>query len=199
MIPVTPAKEPDVFNAGARQPGQKWLADNGIDASKPPPKPSALPAYWQRASRELWDAYNGVCAYLCIFFDFPLGAHSTEHFVAKSRMAGLAYEWSNYRLSCLGANRRKNRFDDVLDPFEIEPDTFVLNLASGEIKPNSDKPPHIQKKAQTTIERLGLDDPEMNNMRARHYEDLLRDDISATYLQSHSPFVWYEAQKQGLL
>lgn len=48
---------------------------------------------------------------------WPLGSHSTDHFIAKSSNTGQAYEWSNYRLSCLGANRSKNRFDDVLDPF----------------------------------------------------------------------------------
>jgi len=199
MIPVTPAPEPAVFDAEVRQPGLKWLASKGIEADKPPPAPAKLPAHWQKASKELWDAYRGVCAYLCIYFEWPLGAHSTEHFVAKSRDASLAYEWANYRLSCLGANRRKNRFDDVLDPFEIEPDTLELNLASGGIKPNPRKYGDIPERARATIERLGLDVPEMNDMRARHFEDYLRADVSEAYLERHSPFVWYEAHRKNLL
>jgi len=198
VIPVTPAPEPLVFDQEVRRPGLKWLKERGIAPDQPPPDPAALPACWQNVSRELWNAYSGVCAYLCIYFEWPLGAHSTDHFVAKSRDAGLAYEWSNYRLSCLGANRRKNRFDEILDPFEIEPDTFELNLLSGEIKPNPAKPGDTPQRAQKTIARLRLGDAEMNEMRARHYEEYLKG-VPADHLRRHSPFVWYEAQRQGLL
>lgn len=113
MIPVQEQKEPSHFDAEVRQRGLKWLKDNGIPLDQPPPKSSELPPYWQEIQYDLWQAYKGVCAYLCIYFDWPLGASSTDHFTAKSRHAGLAYEWSNYRLSCLGANRSKGKYDDV--------------------------------------------------------------------------------------
>lgn len=199
MIPVAKAREPSHFHRKVRLPGLKWLQANAIVANGPPPAPAKLPPYWQKTSKQLWEAYAGVCAYLSVYFEWPLGASSTDHFVAKSRDAGAAYEWLNYRLACLGANRNKNRFDDILDPFEIEPDTFLLNLASGKIKPNPRKRGDIPKRAKETIERLHLDDPETNAMRAAHYEDFLKGDINGSYLQKHSPFVWYEAQRQGLL
>lgn len=198
MIPVTRAQPPANFEDDVRKPGLAWLAAQGIAADQPPPDAAKMPPHWQKTSKALWDAYNGTCAYLAIYFAWPLGAHSTEHFVAKSRNSRLAYEWSNYRLTCLGANRRKNRFDDVLDPFEIEADTFVLNLASGKISPNPAKP-DVREQALKTIERLGLDDPEMDRMRAGHYTEFLQEDVSAGYLQRNSPFVWYEANRQGLL
>jgi len=150
-------------------------------------------------SRELWEAYSGICAYLCVYFEWRLGAHSTDHFVAKSRNAGLAYEWSNYRLSCLGANRNKNRFDDILDPFDIEPDTFVLNLVSGAVKPNPRKPEHIRERARATINRLRLDEPEANEMRARNFQEYMENHVSSEHLNGHSPFVWHEARRQDLL
>ena len=109
------------------------------------------------------------------------------------------FEYTNYRLSCLGANRNKNRFDDILDPFEIEPDTFVLNLSSGSIKPNPCKPGDTRRRAQETITRLGLDDAETNEMRARHFDEYQRNDVSGAHLKRQSPFVWYEAQRQNLL
>ena len=87
------------------------------------------PAYWRHSNRQLWEAYDGVCAYLAIYFEWVTGTHSTDHFVAKSRNAGDAYEWHNYRLSCLAANRNKGTFDDILDPIGLEPNTFVLDPA----------------------------------------------------------------------
>jgi len=199
MIPVTQQPEPTDFGETVRKPGRRWLSKKKIPLDQPPPDPSKLPVYWQRCQKKLWDAYNGVCAYLCIYFHWPLGASTTDHFVAKSQEAGKAYEWSNYRLSCLGMNRNKNRFDDILDPFEIVPDTFVLNLASGEIKPNPNLPPQLRQKAEATIKRLKLDDPETNRMRGDHYSDYLRHDVAEPWLAKNSPFVWYEAKRQGLL
>lgn len=199
MIPVAPQPEPTDFDEKVRQPGLAWLNEKGIALNGPPPDASKLPTHWRNTQRQLWDAYQGICAYLCIYFDWPLGAHSTEHFIAKSSNAGQAYEWLNYRLSCLGMNRNKNKFDDVLDPFEIQPDTFILNLASGEMKPNPNLHPDVAARAVSAIKRLKLNNPETKKMRAGHYEDYCRGDVTAGYFERKSPFVWYEARRQGLL
>lgn len=199
MIPVAPQPEPVDFDAKVRQPGLAWLNANGIPLNQAPPDPSKLPTYWRNTQKQLWGAYQGICAYLCIYFERALGAHSTEHFVAKSSHAGQAYEWQNYRLSCLGMNRLKNKFDDVLDPFEIQPETFILNFASGEIRPNPALPPVVAAQATATLLRLKLNDPETKRMRADHFEECQRGEVSLTYLQRISPFVWYEARRQGLL
>lgn len=199
MIPVTRQPAPADFEDKVRTPGRTWLQNNGIPFDQPPPKASDLPTYWRETQKDLWDAYNGVCAYLCIYFAWPLGAHSTDHFIAKSTHAGQAYEWSNYRLSCLGMNRSKNKFDDILDPFELRPDTFVLNLASGKISPAPGIHVDVKRMVIKTIKRLKLDDPETQRMRAEHFTDYCTGDISEPYLRRKSPFVWYEAHRQGLL
>lgn len=199
MIPVTLKPEPADFDEKVRKPGKKWLRDNRIRLTNPPPDPSVLPTYWRETQKELWTAYDGVCSYLCIYFEWGLGAHSTDHFIAKSANAGQAYEWSNYRLACMGMNRNKNKFDDILDPFEINADTFILNMASGEIRPNSRLPNELREKAYATIKRLKLDSQENRDMRVAHYTSYLNNEISDTYLKRHSPFVWYEAQRQNLL
>ncbi len=146
MIPVTPQPEPAGFDKEVRKPGLAWLRKRRIKSAEQPPDASRLPPHWRKIQKPLWDAYQGTCAYLCIYFEWPLGASSVDHFVAKSKNAGQAYEWLNYRLSCLGMNRNKNRFDDILDPFEIQPNALVLNLATGEIKPNPDAPPELKRK-----------------------------------------------------
>ncbi|EFK95099.1 conserved hypothetical protein, partial [sediment metagenome] len=138
------------------------------------------------------------CAYLAIYFEWVSGASSTDHFIAKSRNAGDSYEWNNYRLSCLGANRNKGRFDDVLDPIGLPANTFVLNLASGEIGPNPELDAEQKKLARKTIQRLKLDSPDHRAMRVKHFFRYLRGKDEQA-LKELSPFVWYEAQRQGLL
>ncbi|HBF35264.1 TPA: hypothetical protein DDW35_11955 [Candidatus Sumerlaeota bacterium] len=200
MIPVLPQPAPSDFDTKVRLPGLKWLKGKSIPLNAPAPKGIVFKAYWSKTQKELWDAYKGTCAYLCIYFEWPLGASSTDHFVAKSQDAGQTYEWGNYRLSCLGMNRNKGKFDDILDPFTIQPNTFVLNFASGKVSPNPD--PAFQsmyQQAQKTIDRLILNDPETQKMRVKHFDYYLTKQVTAEFLRNHSPFVWYEAQRQNLL
>ena len=198
MIPVILQPEPDDFDVNVRQRGHQWLADHGIALHTVPSDSASLPSYWRSYNKTLWEKYDGVCAYLAIYFEWPIGAHSTDHFVAKSQHAGMAYEWDNYRLSSLGANRNKNKYDDVLDPIGLAPDTFILNLTSGEISPNSHLAGQQLLDAQNTIKRLKLDSEECNQMRAKHYTRYLRKKDEETFKEL-SPFVWYEANRQGLL
>lgn len=198
MIPVTLQAEPANFDADVRQPGIAWLKENGLSLNSPPPAKTKFKPCWQACTEQLWETYSGTCAYLAIFFEFATGAASTDHFVAKSKDAGQAYEWNNYRLSALGPNRNKNKFDDVLDPIGLPADTFELNLSNGKISPSKALSPQAKSDALKTIRRLKLDSPINRKMRARHYSNYLRnnDEIG---LKTLSPFVWYEAQRQGLL
>lgn len=198
MIPVAPQPEPADFDTKVRAKGLAWLAAQGIAPHDPPPKKPALPAYWSASNKQLWTAYSGVCAYLAIYYEWVTGASSTDHFIAKSKNAGQAYEWSNYRLSCLGPNRNKNKFDDVLDPMGLAPNTFELNLVSGKIRPHRALNSADKALARKTIRRLKLDSPDHNDMRQRHYAEYLRDKNSLS-LKKLSPFVWHEAHRQGLL
>lgn len=198
MIPVVPQPEPADFDVQVRQKGLAWLAAHGIATAAAPPKKTKLPAYWSHSNKQLWDSYSGNCAYLAIYFEWVTGASSTDHFAAKSKNAGAAYEWSNYRLSSLGPNRNKNKFDDVLDPCGLAPETFTLNLATGKISPNSTLNAAQRAAAKKTIRRLKLDSSEHNAMRARHYNMYLQNKHVPT-LKWLSAFVWYEANRQGLL
>ncbi len=90
MIPVTLQPEPAHFEATVRQRGHDWLRAKGWDLNAPAPTPGDLPTYWRATNKDLWQAYGGVCAYLCIYFDWALGAAATDHFIAKSANAGQA-------------------------------------------------------------------------------------------------------------
>lgn len=198
MIHVRPQPEPKDFDKLVRKPGHDWLSKHHISIHSAPPSASALPRYWTRSNRQLWEAYDGVCAYLAIYFEWVTGAASTDHFVAKSRCAGDAYEWANYRLSCLGPNRNKNKFDDILDPFDLPEEVFYLNLVDGRIFVNPALSEDLEKAAQGTIKRLKLDSPPHRKMRAKHFERYLRSKDQQTLMEL-SPFVWAEAKRQQLL
>jgi hypothetical protein len=209
MIPVASQPEPTLpnfnFAAEVRQRGRAWLQSKGIAPGAPPPDVKKLPSYWRSCLKPLWDAYKGTCAYLSVYFPYPTGTANVEHFVAKSENAGDAYEWSNYRLASFGANRLKNHFDDVLDPFFLAPDTFFLELSfTGAIVPNPGLPFALLAAAEKTIERLNLDSTECREMRMEYFSEYLHNrnenkTVAGRYLQKYSPFVHYEAQRQGLL
>lgn len=162
------------------------------------PAGTKLRPYWRRCLSDLHGKYSGVCAYLCIFIEKPLRAHSADHFVAKSKAIEHAYKWSNYRFACLGMNSRKCDFDDVLDPFMIADGTFYINFFDGSIVPNPALQPDLQQKAQDTIDRLGLDDVDCRQMRAEHYDDYRLRGVPLDHLARKSPFVWREIQRQKL-
>jgi uncharacterized protein (TIGR02646 family) len=198
MIPVTLQPEPADFDPKVRVPGHDWLKANGVALNSVPPKGTKLPNKWTHSNKQLWDAYGGVCAYLAIYFEWVTGASSTDHFVAKSRNAGDAYEWNNYRLSCLGPNRNKREFADVLDPIGLMTETFFLNLGNGEIAANPNLSLADVVLANKTIKRLKLNSAEHKLMRAKHFVRYLRKKDEDT-LRELSPFVWYEANRQNLL
>ncbi|MBS0599836.1 MAG: hypothetical protein JSR94_01250, partial [Proteobacteria bacterium] len=91
---------------------------------------------------------------------------------------------------------------DVLDPFTLAPDTFCIEFTSGRIYPDpvlEAREPVTFAAAEATIRRLRLDDAECRGVRTAHFSDYLAGDVSADFLRRHSPFVWYELRRQGLL
>jgi len=199
MLHVVPQPEPADFNSQVRQKGLSYLSESGIDLSQPLPEGVKLRPYWRNCLPDLYDRFGGICAYLAIHFERITGAGSVDHFVAKSERPDQAYEWSNYRLACSRMNSRKNDYKDVLDPFLIEDGLFRLELVSGHIYPNPDLPPALMSDVDATITRLKLDDGGCREVRARHFSDYIQNFYTAEFLRQRSPFVWYEANRQGLL
>ena len=205
MIPVMLAQKPKTFDATVRNPGLAWLARNNIPLAAKLPRGTKLPPLWRLALTDLHTQYGGVCAYLCVFVERCTGGVSADHYVAKSHAAGRAYDWDNYRLACMTMNAKKRDFTTVLDPIGLLPGTFSLNLASGSISPGAGLGAAALAAASDTISRLGLDEPGPRAMRARHFTEYLGMKGAApnpaveAHLKRTSPFVWYEAQRLGLL
>ncbi|HSN98676.1 MAG TPA: hypothetical protein VLS89_10345 [Candidatus Nanopelagicales bacterium] len=192
-------KAPKGFNKKVYRRGRRWLRKNGHPLQGPAigkdGRPIKLRAYWRACLQDLYDRYDGVCAYVSIYIDRVTGARSVDHFVAKSSAVEHAYRWSNYRLACGKVNGRKGTFDDLLDPFQIEEQTFLLNLLTGRIYPNPRLPQPLRDQAQLTIDRLGLDDADCKLARLQFLDDYREKRISDAYLKERCPFVWYEVHR----
>lgn len=206
MIHVTPQPEPADFAAKVAIPGQQWLNGQGwYDASLPEDAPQTVPEKtkwktdWTKVGKELYDAYHGVCAYLGIRFEYVTGVSSVDHFLPKSLYPGLAYRWQNYRLSCLGANRRKGVRTDIMDPFEIQDGWFDVEPYTGAISPHKSLSPERQAAVRNTITELVLDEEDCRAMRRKRLAHYFKKEISESYFKQESPFLWSVLQRRGLL
>lgn len=199
VIPVAPQPEPPSFERRVRRRGLAWIRKKRLSLDGAVPEGVAIPDYWRECLGELHRAYRGICAYVCVYIEPIAGQPSVDHFVAKSRRLDQAYEWANYRLACSRMNSRKREFDDVLDPFSLASGTFQLEFGSGKIFPNPDLPPDARALAERTIERLGLDDAECRKLRVEYFTEYAGGHISEDYLHRRCPFVYEEADRQGLL
>jgi hypothetical protein len=101
----------------------------------------------------------------------------------------LAFEWSNFRLARALMNSRKNKFEDVLDPFEVENGWFFVNQLNGSIRPASGIPNDVTKQVKDTIDRLGLDHPDCRKARVEHIDMFHRLGRNRHYIDSISPLL----------
>ncbi|WP_294114433.1 hypothetical protein [uncultured Fibrobacter sp.] len=197
MIPVKQMPEPPDFDEKVRKPGNKWLADP-INANV---NPSKYKNFWTRCLPDLAEAYGHMCAYLAIYFDPAFGADSVDHFIPKSdpiKGKSLTYEWSNYRLSCLGENRKKNVSISPIDPFTMEPESFFIDFSDGHVFPNPAKDANYQQDCKDAIIALNLNNPINCKMRKSCYLRYLKGEWTELGMQRESPFVWQEICRQGL-
>ncbi|MEM9454171.1 MAG: hypothetical protein AAGF11_08320 [Myxococcota bacterium] len=213
MIPVRKAPRPPGFDDKVRKPGLRAIAEM---VGKTPSYPrrrgrpflaryererdipaNEFPTYWTKALGDLMDAYGEICAYSCFRIHRVTGAASADHFAAKSRSWRKVYLWSNYRLCCSRLNARKREFGDVLDPFDVKPSWFQLELVGFQVKPNPRLAVALRDGIQATIDRLGLDD--FRHQREEDAERYWRGDISLRVLREESPFVAKELRRQGRL
>ncbi|MDQ0122056.1 hypothetical protein J2W17_001001 [Pseudomonas lini] len=158
IFKVERADEPQNFDVNVRQPGLRAIAELVGEADLPkragrPRKVVAqardaipadkFPAIWTEALPELMEAYNRLCAYVCIYIEPVTGGASVDHMLPKSLAWQDVYEWHNYRLACTLMNARKNNYENVLDPFEVEDGWFRLKLTGYQVIPGIDLDPAI--------------------------------------------------------
>lgn len=218
MIHVSLQPEPKDFDSQVRQPGLRAIDEFRGQKDLPPRrgrprkkklnfKAEDLSPYWQNCLNDLHKAYQGICAYLCLYIPKAVGARTVDHFVAKSASVAIlsktndpaqVYEWRNYRLACSLMNTRKSKFNDVLDPFKVEDGWFILEFSGLQVIPNPDLPHKIRRKVLETIERLGLNDDECLEARGEYFDEYINHHVDFSFLKRRSPFVAREMLRQGL-
>lgn len=212
MIRVEPAPEPADFDSKVRQPGLRAIAEMtgspGLPRRRGRPRevvaasPDGIPAhkfppFWTAALPELLEGYGRVCAYMSFYIERVTGAASVDHLLPKSVDWREIYEWRNYRLACSLMNSRKNDYQDVLDPFEIEDGWFRLELVGYQVIPAHGLPAVIHEQVQATIDRLKLNDYECLKLREEYAEDYYRGNISFGHLEQRAPFLAREIEIAG--
>ncbi len=211
MIQVTPAPEPECFDALVRRPGLQAIKDligdptaavrtgrpRKVVASAAEDIPAdQFPAYWTRVHHELLDAYHRICAYACLHIPPVTGAGTVDHFAPKSRHWMHVYEWGNYRLACGIINAVKQAYEDVVVPFEVEEGMFALDLTAlmAVAGPNAGA---RRDGVAATISRLRLDGPDYKAALGHYHMAYRARRISFAYLEQCAPFLAYELRRQG--
>ena len=211
MIRIVPAPEPGRFATTVREPGLRAIAEMvGEKPTGRKGKPfqkiadqreqipyDKFPPYWREALHDLLTAYSQICAYSCFRIHTVTGAGSVDHMIAKSKAWDNVYEWSNYRLACARLNARKNDFEDVLDPFEIQDGWYQLELVGFQVFANPHLDAQLRTSVENTITRLGLN--EFCHERAEDAEYYWAGDVTLKVLTAESPFVTKELRRQGRL
>jgi len=188
MIKLTPVAEPSEFDSKARQPGNKWLAENTDHAKRPPDK-------WSPFRQYLIDGQNGLCAYgamLCI----PEG--QVDHFFSVAHYRHLAYEWTNYRYSSGLLNNLKDNHDDkVLDPHTIGDGWFEILLPSLQLICTDRVPIDLKSKAEDTLRLLKLrDDERILRWRREVYAQYQSGRLTLEGLRVWAPLIAEAVEKQ---
>lgn len=195
MIHVTCRAEPKDFENLVRKPGLDFLQKS----SAPSWQEWNAHRYWSRINQDLYKLYNGVCAYTGQWFPLTLTDASVDHFLPKSKYPKLAYEWTNYRLTTIKINRRKDQFLLEIDPFRIKNGWFQLDIPSCLLKPNSLLSEQLKSKIKKVIDILKLnDDDRMVQERADTLLDYANGNINFEFLKKRYPFLAFEIARQNL-
>jgi hypothetical protein len=194
VIPVRQQPEPTDFENRVRLKGLVFLQ------KVPCPQTWDNREYWRDSLKDLYEAYNRICAYSAQWIPWIEGSPTVDHFIPKSVRPDLAYEWSNFRLSCQKMNSRKWTFQDVLDPFQIEHGWFILDFPSLLVRANPALEESIKNQVKSTIKRLKLND---DDDCVKHRQDWLmrycEKKFPFEFLKETAPFIAYELERQGLV
>jgi hypothetical protein len=194
MIPVREKPEPENFEELVRIPGVKFLRD------APHPIEWKNHEYWRKILPEMCVAYNSICSYAAHWIPSSVGVATVDHFLSKDTTSDLAYEWKNYRLASLKLNARKKNFTDVLDPFKIGSDWFMLEFPGLQVVARPDLSDELKKAVEDTIKRLKLND---DDTCVQDRQDWLlpfcAGEITFDFLKRRAPFIAEQLERQGLV
>jgi hypothetical protein len=217
VIPVALADEPKSFdghvrergtvairrllgkkvNAAGRQPTRIYARPEDIPADK-------FPAYWtevrqsddKSALDDMMDAYGQCCAYLALRLERATGSPTVDHYVPKVRDWRRVYEWSNYRL-CTGCVNGAKGTKDVVDPFQVKPGWFELDLDTFLVRRGDAAPVAEHARIDETLTILNL--RQCVRQRGDFITRYRMKKITLAHVKIYAPFIESELRRQGKL
>lgn len=191
MIPVQPRPEPPSFRTNVKDPGMRFLAS----VPNPTRKNWKDNNFWRICFDDLYREYHGICAYLGLWINNHDA--TVDHFCSKSAYPQQAYDWENYRLSCKIANENKGD-NDILDPFQIERDWFILDFPSLQVMANHNLLCEYERiLVNHTIYHLKLNDEYFIKDRLAWIR-LYIENLDFSFIEQLAPFIAYELRRQHL-
>ena len=141
-----------------------------------------LDNHWRDFRDELSDRFFGKCGYCetrCQA-NYPTKAPTTDHFRPLSKFPQLAYEWSNWVFACVRCNEKKANLwpesefvDPCAIPFDERPDIyFEVDVRTGDVIAKAELTESGKRKAQNTIDDLGLNLLDLRYSRIGWIRDL---------------------------
>jgi len=196
LINVKRYPPPANYNVKVKNKGQKFLNSN--------PNPTASEfkrhAYWKEIHKYMHNSYSGICAYCASWTPKNSMSNtdhtSIDHFIPKSKLPSMAYEWDNFRLCRIKLNVNKSDSLDVMDPLFIRNGWFIIDFTSFLIRPSSEEPAWIQGQVNASINRLQLNVNEYVNERRRIIFMYACDRITLVNVKERYPFIASEIQRQ---
>lgn len=194
MIPVQLQPEPESFSEQVKDAGLEFLDQ----IPQPTSKQWGGNEYWRRALPDMRTSYHKTCAYCAHWIPHGTGSHSIDHFIPKSKQPEFAYEWSNFRYVSARFNSRKGT-KEILDPFELQSETFTIDFRSFFIHPNPALSAEQQKIAEETIRilKLNLDD-DLVEERQEWFMQYYSKEIPFSHLKKYFPFIASEISRQQI-
>jgi hypothetical protein len=190
LIKVNPCPEPSNFDHDVRKPGEIFLKKQDFT------KKIKFRNYWKNISKQLRDSYQSTCAYTCRYL---VSSYSVDHFLPKDICPQLAYEWSNYRLASQKVNNYKANSFDVIDPFYVGDNWFVIDFPSCLVVADDNLSPLVKERVEKTIEILRLNkDDDFVQARCDLMMHYITNDISFDFLSKWDPFLAKEVERQGI-
>ena len=141
---------------------------------------------WGDFRDKLSNRFFGKCGYCERRCDGPANAPTVDHFRPRSKFPELTYVWSNWVFACFRCNDIKaNLWPDsgYVDPCAIPPDErpetyFEVDVVTGEIIAKPSLSAADKRKAQNTIDDVGLNARDLLTLRKNRILQL-RDALAA--------------------
>lgn len=189
MIRITEFAPPAQYQQHVKERGERFLRRN--------PSPTSIEFgghdYWRAILDDLHNLYGGVCSYCASWTPRTSSDYnkrtSVDHFIPKSIVPSLAYEWKNFRLCRSLLNHRKSSCLEVMDPVSIVNGWFTLDFATFLIKPANSIPPWVTSRIVSTVDVLELNGNDYVRERLTIIKEYSLSGLTIQDLRTKYPFI----------